>query len=231
MAKKKAKKRTKKKPVKPQKRVKTRKKSPARSAKKRASTPKKKAAPKKSSTPKVVPPPVPNTTELAARFWEPSAEAEEIGDLEIASGKVKVSDAGTLFAPVEVAIPKGTWKVRINRNADGENLSAILYRSDAAPVAWTERGAYAVDAGMSGFFDSDVFGRVDKHVWPISIYDDLISKHLDPQEAKGHAGAFVPFEDVKFSACRSGWGDGVYPVYAGADASGTIVMVVTTFLD
>ena len=110
-------------------------------------------------------------------------------------------------------------------------MAAVLYKPDASVVAWTEKGAYAVDAGMSAFFDGDVFARVDKHVWPISIYDDLISNHLDPAETEGHAGAFVPYEDTKFSACRSGWGDGVYPVYAGADASGTIVAVVTTFLD
>jgi hypothetical protein len=36
---------------------------------------------------------------------------------------------------------------------------------------------------------------------------------------------------VKFSACRSGVGDGVYPVYVGRDASGKVVAVLTTFLE
>lgn len=239
MAKKRTKKKAKKSAPKPKKRVKARAKTPARVAKKKAPARKKKAAPKPKPKPMAdaTPEPAPEVTEskvaaVADSAWQASAESEEIGELEIPSGKVKVSDAGTLFAPVEVAIPKGTWHVRITRNGDGDNIAAVLYqRPDAAPIAWREQGSYAVDAGMSGFFDGDVFARVDKHVWPISIYDDLISKHLDPKEAEGHAGAFVPFEETKFSACRSGYGDGVYPVFAGTDASGAIVMVVTTFLD
>ncbi len=218
MAKRKA--RAKKKASKPsRRRVKTTAKSPARKA---SAKPKKK---------KKAAPPKPRLVTIAESIWQPGTHAEEIGDLEIASGKVKVSDDGTLIGPIGVVVPKGSYQVRITRNADGDNLAAVLIRNGTTPVTWKVRGAYAVDAGMSAFFDGDVFARVDKHVWPVSIYDDLICNHLDPAEREGHAGAFVPFEETKFSACRSGDGDGVYPVYAGSDASGTVVAVVTTFLD
>ena len=203
------------------KRVKSTKKTAPRKAS--AKPKKKKPAPKPKAKPKGI--------ALADALWQSGTHAEEIGELEIPSGKVKVSDAGTLFAPVEVAIPKGTYHVRITRNDDGENRAAVLIKKDAVPSAWFDKGSYAVDAGMSGFFDGDVFARVDKHVWPISIYDDLICNHLDPAEREGHAGAFVPYEETKFSACRSGYGDGVYPVYEGRDAKGNVVAVVTTFLD
>ena len=167
---------------------------------------------------------------ISEHLWRSGPHAEEIGDLEILSGSVMVCDAGTLFSPVEVSLPKGVYRVRVARD-NRENASAVLIAKNAAPVAWEEAGAYGVDAGMSGFFDADVFERVDDHDWSVSLYDDLISKHLDPAERRGHAGAFVPFEEVKFSACRSGGGDGVYPVYVGRDASGEVVAVLTTFLE
>ncbi len=167
--------------------------------------------------------------DLSESIWQSGSDAEEVGELEIPSGKVKVSDAGTLLDPVEVDVPKGTYHVRITRDGR-DNRAAVLIKKGAVPVTWSDKGSYAVDAGMSGFFDADVFERVEKHVWPISIYDDLICDHLDPAEDEGHAGAFVPYEDTKFSACRSGIGDGVYPVYEGRDANGTVVAVVTTFL-
>lgn len=163
------------------------------------------------------------------RLYQAGEQAEEIGDLEIPTGLVVVSDAGTLFAPVAVEVTPGTYRVRVVKNEDGDNESAALVAKDAAPVRWKEVGAYPVDAGMSGFFDGAIFARADQAQWKVSIYDDLISKHLDPAEKKGHAGAFVPFEEAKFSACRSGWGDGVYPVYAGHDAAGEVVAVVTRF--
>jgi hypothetical protein len=207
-------------------RVKAAAKSPARKASAKQKPKKKKPATKPKAAPAAKP-----SIALVDAIWRGGTHAEEIGEMEIPSGKVKVSDAGTLFAPVEVAVPKGSYHVRITRNDDGENRAAVLIQKDAVPTTWTERGSYAVDAGMSGFFDGDVFTRVDKHVWPISIYDDLICNHLDPAEREGHAGAFVPYEETKFSACRSGYGDGVYPVYEGRDANGTVVAVVTTFLD
>jgi hypothetical protein len=168
---------------------------------------------------------------IDARLWSSGPHAEEIGDLEIPSGEVMVCDAGTLFDPVEVSLPKGVYQVRVARSDEGDNASAVLIARDATPVSWEDVGAYGVDAGMSGFFDADVFGRVDDHRWPVSLYDDLISKHLDPAEERGHAGAFVPYEEAKFSACRSGHGDGVYPVYVGRDAKGAVVAVLTTFLE
>jgi len=167
---------------------------------------------------------------VAAHLWQAGAHSEEIGELSIPSGKVKVCDAGTLFAPVEVALPPGDYDVRIQRNEDGDNAAAVLIAKSAKPLVWKEIGAYGVDAGMSGFFDADVFDRIDKHTFEVSIYDDLICNHLDPAEEEGHAGAFVPFEEAKFSACRSGYGDGVYAVFEGRDASGTVVAVVTTFM-
>lgn len=168
-------------------------------------------------------------TKVSPEAWKSSATSEELGELTIPSGAVMVGDAGSLMAPVKVDVAAGTWRVRVTRRRDGKNASAALYREGAAPVAWDKRGDYPVDAGMAGFFDSGLFARVEKHPWQISIYDDLICEHLDPAEAQGHAGALVPFEELKFSACASGSGDGVYPVFAGTDAGGAVVVVVTTF--
>src|SRR5581483_1367960 len=146
------------------KRVKTTKKSAPRKA---SAKPKKKPAPKPKAKAKAKAKTKTKGIPLADAIWQSGTHAEEIGELEIPSGKVKVSDAGTLFAPVEVAIPKGTYHVRITRNDDGENRAAVLIKKGAVPVTWFDKGSYAVDAGMSGFFDGVVFARVDKHVWPI----------------------------------------------------------------
>ena len=191
-------------------------------AKKAASKP----GPGRSRPPSKAPP----APTIEPHLWQPGPHAEEIGLLDVPSGKVMVCDAGTLWGPVAVELPPGRYHVRIARNEQGDNEAAILLAEGAAPVNWTEVGTYGVDAGMSAFFDAEVFARVDRHRFPISIYDDLISNHLDPAEAKGHAGAFVPFEEARFSACRSGYGDGVYPVFVGHGASGAVQAVVTIFM-
>jgi hypothetical protein len=170
-------------------------------------------------------PPVHPPSEL----WQAGPSSEELGQLHIASGKVTVSDAGALMEPIEVEVQPGHYAVRVRRDASGLNLAAALVADGAAPVRWETVGEYPVDAGMSGFFDNALFERVSNHDWKISIYDDLICNHLDPAERQGHAGAMVPFEAAQFSACKSGYGDGVYPVHVGRDAAGAVVAVVTTF--
>jgi hypothetical protein len=194
-------------------------------------TAKKTIAVKPASKPKAVAEAKKTAPRIDAHLWSAGSHAEEIGDLEISSGRVMVCDAGTLFDPVEVSLPKGVYRVHVARDKGRDNAAAVLIAKDATPVSWKEAGAYGVDASMSGFFDADVFDCVEDHDWSVSLYDDLISKHLDPAERRGHAGALVPHEEAKFSACRSGFGDGVYPVYVGRDANRKVVAVLTTFLE
>lgn len=224
-------------------------------ARKNAHAKPKKAAPKKkpvakrpapkatAKTPKVAPPPPDSESpakraamaddgevvEVEARMWTSGAHAEELGTLDVPSGTVMVCDPGTLFGPVAVAVPSGTYDVRVGHDGR-DNFASALVAKGAKPTSWKKVGVYGVDAGMAGFFDAAVLARVDKHSFPISIYDDLICDHLDVAEEAGHAGAFCPFEESKFSSCRSGHGDGGYPVFAGTDGSGKVVAVVTTFL-
>jgi hypothetical protein len=205
------------------------KKAPKKAPKKATARPRRTARPAAKPAKAVAAPTKAPAAAIDAALWRAGPSSEEIGEIAISSGKVRVCDAGTLFAPVEVVLRAGTYQVRVARGKDGDNRAAVLAMAGATPTSWKRVGAYPVDAGMSGFFDADVFARVDAHQWPISIYDDLICDHLDPAEDEGHAGAFVPYEETKFSACRSGSGDGVYPVFAGSDAGGAIVAVVTTF--
>lgn len=172
----------------------------------------------------------PRSVDLAGRLWSAGPHAIELGELPIPSGEVVVVDAGVLQAPVRVAVPPGTYRVRVTRTDDRTVASAALVSPSAAVVRWEEVGAYPVDAGMSGFFDAGVFARVARTRWKNNIYDDLIAKWLEPAEKKlGRAGVLVPFENDAFSACSSGDGDGIYPVYVGRDSRGTVVAVVTDF--
>lgn len=166
---------------------------------------------------------------MDASICDKTGNTEELGELDIPSGRVCVCDAGTLAGPVIVGLPKGKYIVRIQRDDSRENTAAVLIAPGKRPTKFEEVGHYPVDAGMSGFFDHDPLVRADQHSWDMNIYDDLICNHLDPAEAKGHAGAFVPFGNSAFSACKSGAGDGVYPVFVGRDAAASVVAVVTIF--
>lgn len=180
------------------------------------------------------PPAAPSASSVVidARFWSPGPNAIELGELPIPSGEVVVVDPGVLQGAVRVAIPPGTYRVRLARTPERSVESAAIVAPSAAPVRWEEVGAYAVDAGMSGFFDAGVFARVQRATWKRNIYDDLIAQWLEPAEKqqRGRGGVLVPFEKDTFSACSSGDGDGLYSVYAGRDARGMIVAVVTSFL-
>lgn len=164
------------------------------------------------------------------RLWRGGPLTEHIGDLDVPSGRLAVCDAGTLFQPVGVDVAAGRHAVRVLRNRDGENLAAAVRVGPGEPARWEERGAYGVDAGMAGFFDQATLAKLEAHDFASSIYDDLISKHLDPAEAQGHAGAMVPFEGSGFAACASGYGDGTYGVYVGIDPRGGVAVVVTEFI-
>ncbi len=169
---------------------------------------------------------------VAANLWKPATKgAEELGVLELPSGTVSVCDAGTLLRPVHVKLPAGKYQARVVFDGVHDNLSMALVKKGATPIAWKNVGSYGVDAGMAGFFDGKLYKKLDKHQFPDdgNMYDSLIANHLDPAETKGHAGAFVPFLDSKFCACRSGQGDGVYATFVGKDKNGIVVAVVTTF--
>lgn len=163
------------------------------------------------------------------RLWRGGPLAEDLGLIPIPSGEVRVCDAGTLFKPVRVAVPPGRYLARVLRDRSGDNVAASLVVGGREPVAWDEVGGYGVDAGMAGFFDGKLVEALDGHRWEASIYDDLISRYLDPAEREGRAGALVPFQDAAFSACRSGQGDGWYGVFVGRDAQGEVAVIVTGF--
>jgi hypothetical protein len=166
---------------------------------------------------------------VASRLWSAGEHAVEVGELPIPSGVLMVADAGTLADPVRMEVAPGTYRVRVVRNADKRVEAAALVAPSAAPVRWEELGHYPVDAGMSGFFDGAVFERVGRAPFKSNIYDDLIAKYLEPAEKNGRSGVLVSFEKDVFSACSSGEGDGLYPVLAGRDARGVVVVVVTDF--
>lgn len=164
------------------------------------------------------------------RLWRGGPLTDEIGTLSIPSGTVGICDPGTLFEPVTVGPVEERGLVRVLRDRRGENLAMALVVRATEPVRWEEAGAFGVDAGMAGFFDAALLEVLDEHRFPVSIYDDLISRHLDPAERKGHAGALVPFQDLAFSACRSGWGDGEYPVWVGHDEDDRVAVIVAIFV-
>jgi hypothetical protein len=93
-------------------------------------------------------------------------------------------------------------------------------------VAFREAGRFGVDAGTAGFLDAHVFAALSDHVFEENAYDDLLAPSL---ATAGAAAALVPFEGSMFFACRSGDGDGVYPVFVGSDAAGTPVAVLVSF--
>lgn len=166
---------------------------------------------------------------IARELWNEGPDTVELGTLTIDSGAVVVCDAGVLDGGVEVSLPKGEYLVRIARNERGEISAASLLARGAAPVTFEEVGDYGVDAGLSGFFDKTLHERASTFDFPSDIYNDLIDGFLYPEGAPEVSTTLVPFEGGTFSVCRSGGGDGVYPVFTGRDEQGRLVAVITTF--
>lgn len=166
---------------------------------------------------------------IARELWSEGPDTVELGSLRVTSGAVVVCDAGVLDDGVDVDVPNGEYLVRIAKNEHGEITASSLLARGASPVSFEEVGDYGVDAGLSGFFDKALHERASTFDFPSDIYNDLIDGVLYPKDAPETSMTMVPFEGGTFSACRSGGGDGVYPVFVGRDAKGEIVAVITTF--
>ncbi len=178
--------------------------------------------PAASFTPVAIKAVVPRTPAFGRHLWDADPALREIGRLAVPSGEVIVCDPGLLDGGVSLAVEPGQYAVRVHTAGGQLNTAAALVANDAEPVTFEHVGSYGVDAGVSGFFDLAVHAAARD--FGGNIYDDLIA---DPLEA--HAAALVPLEGQHFSACTSGHGDGVYPVFVGRSAAGKVVVVLTTF--
>jgi hypothetical protein len=100
-----------------------------------------------------------------------------------------------------------------------------------------------VDAGTACFVDEGALGRgmPDERDWLAQIFDndtpDCWFAHMDdPAHIRpGLANIPLPLTAKDSSAgniviVHSGWGDGVYPVVGGYDATGVLVRVHIDFL-
>ena len=167
---------------------------------------------------------------MSEAWW--NSVGEEIGSVPVPSGQLMVCDPGTLFAPVKVEIPAGTYAVRILVDDEEDRpREAALVLGEGTVDRWEEVGWYGVDCGLSGFFDAEHLKQVEEAEYEISIYDDLIGPVLEQAEANGEAGTVVPSGEGAFSTCTSGWGDGTYVVRVGRSADGRPLVVLTVFMD
>lgn len=138
-------------------------------------------------------------------------------------------DAAQLHA-LERAVPPGRYAVD-NAVAFGRTAALRVTVAPGDPVSWhpacDAQGGYVhgVDAGNLGVFDLPAYAAV-------SIRDkertyDRWAMRFEPGRA--HLLDFGGGQPIGV-VCDSGWGDGAYPAYWGADAEGGTVQLVLDFL-
>ncbi len=186
----------------------------------------------------------PGTRYLKEREGRIEMELRVIGELDVPTGRICVSDPGTTsfegpHSPLARRAPTGRFPVEVAlaRFEDQARVACARVRFAAGPaVTWEhatfegggapgpdEVAGYGVDAGMGCFFDAASNAEVDEatmDAWLAAMEANQASSWTWHEAKVGSTNV------VMFS---SGWGDGFYASYWGLDAEGNIVELVTDF--
>jgi hypothetical protein len=150
-----------------------------------------------------------------------------LGHLDV-DGELTVGDPGLMpdGSVVKVALPAGRYAVGALAFSP-RRVHALYAAADGAEVVSLEElGSFGVDCGMAGFWtDAAETGWREQPEEDYENWFDVIDSAIGSKRA-----GMVTVGDARFAACLSGDGDGVYPVFAGKDASGAVVAVLTVFI-
>lgn len=179
----------------------------------------------------------------------------ELGPLKITSGRLVAADpfVSTDADPLAVDVPNGAHPVRLavlqGTMGRGRVAFARVDVSDAPAVRWEmtrplqmQRDAenpdadwgVAIDSGVAAFFDPAAGKAADEAEQANEAFFDswLEQGQNNGIREKGASGAFRLTIDAgpgNVVAFDTGWGDGVYAVYAGYDAGGNLSALIADF--
>ncbi len=160
---------------------------------------------------------------------------DRVGALHTASGILGVRDFGYDawgFAPLARSVPPGTYPVDVVI-AFGRNAAVRVVFDERAKIARWHPAAVAggghvvgVDAGNVGIFDVASFVRLEARA-----KERLFLRYAERHDARPRTALFaMSGGEPDCVVLDSGFGDGGYPCYFGADESGRVVALLVDFL-
>jgi hypothetical protein len=185
---------------------------------------------------------------------------EALGEIPLPDGRVVACDpyrCGPDTLPLAERVPPGVHPVAtalVEVEADHLRSTALLLVAGSAPIvrwslALTEPGpqvpapgdlssfavgeftGYAAAMGSGSLFSPDARLPTGELVdQDIGMFDDPLTEALDACPPLWAAVAAPRPGALPVAACRSGWGDGVYPTWLGHAADGSVVLVMSDFL-
>jgi hypothetical protein len=176
---------------------------------------------------------------------------EPAGDVVLPAGRLTAGDAFIMDAlPFTLRVPAGRHPVSVLQadfeDGDRRVAGAVVRFADGEPIRWelavvdgqdpaaldpTEIFGYGVDSGTGSFTSPEALARL-KDEAAYSAYSRALLAAMpgktlgDPLVAAVEVDAASGANVIAFA---SGFGDGVYPSYAGLDRAGRIVVVLTDF--
>ncbi|MFI5780920.1 DUF4241 domain-containing protein [Nocardia sp. NPDC051570] len=166
-----------------------------------------------------------------------TTELHGIGAVHLRNGRLAISDPTWLHDPapwltlapgrysVELAVVRfddpsihprvAAARLVVSRTAIASWEMALREGEDPAFLDDESFFGFGVDSGVAGFLDPDAAPAIRTR-----LEDNYFQHDADPTE--------LPIPGLK--SFRSGWGDGVYPVWLGRDAAGNLGAVVADFL-
>lgn len=182
-------------------------------------------------------------------------KVSDLGPLKISSGKIVVADpfVSTDQQPLALDVPPGAHPVRLAvlQGAMGRGRVAFarvdiserpVVRWDAMKPLDMQRDAenpdgdwgVSVDSGVAAFFDADAGRAASQAVQADETFFDswLEAGQNAGLREKAAPGAFrltVDIGPANVVAFDSGWGEGVYTVYAGFNADGRLAALLIDF--
>ncbi len=172
-----------------------------------------------------------------------------IGNLLLPSGELVACDpfVSPEAEPFNLKLPRGTFPVVLSVaeiDSDERVAYATVRFAQGAPVTWeilsarkqdvstlekSEMWVYGVDSGTGCFMDR-VAGRVLEQTMrkQENFFETLIAD-MEKTYRDTWNWLDMKFGEGNLIAFSSGYGDGIYPTFAGRDGNGEISVVVTEF--
>lgn len=175
------------------------------------------------------------------------------GNLDLPSGALVACDPFVFSSDVEVftlSLPPGSHPVVLSvarlKNGDHRVAFARIEVRAGEPVRWElmvtpgqdvsqlgtdEFFGYPVDAGTGCFGDKAAMEELARHMDADVDYWEKINDEMEKTYV--HTWSWVNWPlpaGPNIVAFSSGYGDGMYPTFAGLDSSGDVVAVVTDFM-
>ena len=151
---------------------------------------------------------------------------EAVGTIDLSKGFVDITDPcynrSVWCRMNQVKVKPGEYNSYIKRDTNSERvaMAGIRLGLDDGNYTVSKLGSIGVDAGLAGFWPNKPDYDTDEE-WQHVCEEYLFTPNDDKD--------YYEFDNGFCSS--SGWGDGMYPVYACKDSNGEIVALEIHFME